>query len=70
MIIGHDARQGLVIASRAGSPWIVGLDTGCVYGGALTGWLLEEERTVQVPAARVYRAVGPDKARAASSSRS
>ena len=28
----------------------IGLDSGCVYGGELSGYLLEEERVVQVPA--------------------
>ena len=40
---GHDAMRGLQVRART-----IGLDTGCVYGGALTGFLLEEERVVQV----------------------
>ncbi|MEC8422399.1 MAG: metallophosphoesterase, partial [Myxococcota bacterium] len=36
VIHGHDARRGLVDRR----PWTLGLDTGCVYGGALTGYLL------------------------------
>ncbi len=49
VVFGHDARRGLVRRDR-----IVGLDSGCVYGGRLTGWLREEDRLVGVPAARVY----------------
>ena len=54
VVFGHDARGGHVRVERDGVPWLVGLDTGCVYGGALTGWLLEEDRLMSVPAARVY----------------
>ncbi len=58
VLFGHDARRGYVQRERHGVPWLVGLDTGCVYGGHLTGWLVDEGRPVQVPARRVYRAVG------------
>lgn len=54
VIYGHDARRGL----QDHRPRTLGLDTGCVYGGALTGYLLEEDRLLRVPAARVYKAVG------------
>lgn len=57
VVFGHDARQGFVVRKRDGAPWVVGLDTGCVYGGELTGWLIDEERSVGVPAARTYRPV-------------
>jgi len=30
------------------NPDTVGLDSGCVYGGPLSGWLLEEDWLVQV----------------------
>ncbi len=52
VIFGHDAMRGLVRG-----PYHLGLDTGCVYGGVLTGWLAEEDRILQVPAAEVYRPV-------------
>ena len=55
VIYGHDAMRGLVDRR----PHSLGLDTGCVYGGRLTGYLLEEDRLLSVPAARVYRPVGP-----------
>ena len=53
VIYGHDARRGL----QDHRPSTLGLDTGCVYGGLLTGFLLEEGRLLQVPARRIYKAV-------------
>ncbi len=50
VLFGHDARRGLVDRRPHG----LGLDTGCVYGKALTGYLLEEDRLVQVAAKRTY----------------
>jgi diadenosine tetraphosphatase ApaH/serine/threonine PP2A family protein phosphatase len=32
----------------------MGLDTGCAYGGRLTGYLLEANQLISVPARRVY----------------
>lgn len=46
VIYGHDAMRGL----QDHRPHTLGLDTGCVYGGRLTGYLLEEDRIVSVPA--------------------
>ena len=43
VVFGHWARRGLVHTEK-----VVGLDTGCVYGGKLSGWILEEDRVVQV----------------------
>jgi len=48
-VFGHWARAGLVREAR-----VVGLDTGCVWGGRLTAWIAEEDRLVSVPAARAY----------------
>jgi hypothetical protein len=50
VIFGHDARRGLVRVERSGRPLLIGLDTGCVYGGQLSGYVVEEDRIVQVPA--------------------
>lgn len=59
VVFGHDARQGLVRAhpDADGRPRVVGLDTGCVYGGQLTGMWLDDCALVQIPAARVYKPV-------------
>lgn len=50
VIYGHDAARGLVDRR----PRTLGLDTGCVYGGRLTGYLLESDRVVSVPARKVW----------------
>ena len=54
VIFGHDAARGRVRIEREGRPWLVGLDSGCVYGGELSGYLLEEDKIVRVPAKKVY----------------
>ena len=54
VVFGHDAKQGLVWKERQGNPWLVGLDTGCVYGGILSGFLLEAQRCIHVEAGDVY----------------
>ncbi len=53
VVFGHWARLGLVRRPR-----LRGLDTGCVWGGHLTAWIAEEDRIVQVPAARAYAGTG------------
>jgi hypothetical protein len=58
VIYGHDAVRGLYRREKEdGSPWLVGLDTGCVYGGLLSGYLVEQDRVVQVPARRAYKPI-------------
>ena len=44
VVHGHWAVRGAYRGRRT-----MGLDSGCVYGGKLTGWCQEEERLVQVP---------------------
>ena len=47
VVFGHWARRGLDRTER-----VLALDSGCCYGGALSAWVAEEDRTVQVPAVR------------------
>ena len=47
VVFGHWAMMGLVQR-----PGLRGLDTGCVWGGALSAWIAEEDRVVQVAAER------------------
>lgn len=50
LVFGHDAPGGLVVKRRPeGRPYLVGLDSGCVYGKELSAYILEEDRLVQVP---------------------
>lgn len=51
VVFGHWARMGLVVREK-----LRGLDTGCVWGGKLSAWIAEEDRIVQVDAARAYSA--------------
>ena len=50
LVFGHDAPGGLVVKRRAPEqrPYLLGLDSGCIYGGQLSGYLLEEDQLVQV----------------------
>jgi len=50
IVFGHDARRGLVDRR----PHSLGLDTGCVYGGGLTGVILETGEILQTPSHRVH----------------
>lgn len=59
IVFGHDAMRGLVRREVGGVLLALGLDSGCVYGNQLTGWLAEEDRLVQVQARGVWRGPGP-----------
>ena len=49
VVFGHWAQRG-----RVDLPGFKGLDTGCVYGGKLTGWCPEEDRFLEAKAERPY----------------
>jgi len=51
VVFGHWAARGLVRTEK-----VVGLDSGCVWGGALSAWIPEERRVVSVPALRTWAA--------------
>ena len=44
IVHGHWGKRGAYRTDR-----VIGLDSGCVYGGRLTAWCQEEDRTVSVP---------------------
>ncbi|TVQ90394.1 MAG: hypothetical protein EA397_12465 [Deltaproteobacteria bacterium] len=48
VVHGHAAARTV----RDRRPYTLGLDTGCVRGGTLTGWIPEKNRIVTVPALR------------------
>lgn len=54
VIFGHWARRGLIVQGR-----VRGLDSGCVYGGQLTGLWWPEDRLVQVPSRQPPRRLAP-----------
>jgi predicted phosphodiesterase len=54
VVYGHDAVMGL----QDHRPYTIGLDSGCVYGKALTGYLLEADEVVGVRANAIYRPTG------------
>ena len=55
VVFGHWAKRGLIDLPR-----FKGLDTGCVYGRALTGWCPEENRFYQVQARKAYAQIHKD----------
>jgi hypothetical protein len=54
VIFGHDAVRGQFTIARDGAPYLIGLDSGCVYGGRLSGFVVEREEVVSVPARRTW----------------
>lgn len=54
VVFGHDARIGLVQRFEGKDRIALGLDTGCVYGGPLTGWVAETNEFVTAMPQRRY----------------
>ncbi|GAB4011594.1 MAG: metallophosphoesterase family protein [Bdellovibrio sp.] len=50
VIYGHWAAQGLLVRENT-----IGLDSGCVWGGALSALLLPEKKIIQIKAKKEYR---------------
>ncbi len=48
LVFGHDAPGGLVVKEQDGHPYLLGLDSGCVYGRTLSAYILEERCLLQV----------------------
>ncbi|MFO7810228.1 MAG: metallophosphoesterase [Candidatus Delongbacteria bacterium] len=46
---GHWAKLGLYFGKN-----VTCLDSGCVYGNKLSGYIVEENRLIQIPAKKVY----------------
>jgi len=55
LIVGHKPLRDPLMLRRAGRPLVVNVDTGCAYGGALTGYCIEDERFLQVPSLQPAR---------------
>ncbi|MFB6122308.1 MAG: metallophosphoesterase [Haloferacaceae archaeon] len=53
---GHTVLDDAVVTD-----WAVGLDTGCVYGGALTAYDYRADELVSVPARETYRSRAEEK---------
>lgn len=53
VIYGHWAKQGYHRDEHT-----IGLDSGCVYGGRLSAYILETDEIVSVPARSVYLEIG------------
>lgn len=50
VIVGHKPlRSPMVLRRRDGVPIVANVDTGCVYGNALTAYLPDEDRLLAVP---------------------
>ena len=50
VVHGHWARRGFYRGAKT-----MGLDSGCVYGGALTAWCQDDDSIVQIPSQQPFR---------------
>ncbi len=55
LVVGHKPLREPLMLRRNGRPMVVNVDTGCAYGGALTGYVVEEERFLQVASRQAPR---------------
>ena len=49
VVFGHWVRREPLVLKN-----VIGLDTGCVYGGSLSAYILPEEKIVRIPARKTY----------------
>ncbi|MFO0894965.1 MAG: metallophosphoesterase [Phycisphaerales bacterium] len=50
LVVGHKPLpEPLIVRDPEGRPLVANVDTGCAYGGALSGYCMEEDHLVQVP---------------------
>ncbi len=55
VVFGHCAARGVqLVKDEGGDMRCIGLDSGCCYGKELSGWLLPDNRLVQVKAQCMY----------------
>ena len=52
VVFGHWAQRGLIVQHN-----VIGLDSGCVYGNALSALILPKRQIIQIKARQVYRQV-------------
>ena len=52
VIVGHrPVTEPIVLRDADGHAYFANIDTGCAYGGTLTGYCIEADQLLQVPAA-------------------
>lgn len=54
VIYGHHSYRAPEKRVRPCGIWTLGIDTGCCFGGSLTGYWVESQKLVSVPATRKY----------------
>ena len=54
IIYGHSAKENIIRIKKKRKPCIMGIDTGCVYGGHLTAYIVEEDKVIQIKARKQY----------------
>lgn len=51
IVVGHrPVREPIILRDAEGVPYFANIDTGCAYGGSLTGYCLESDQILQVEA--------------------